>query len=180
MNMSTLATQSAIRPPRRGRGPGRLSVAERLDRYTEPGTVPALWHGEPDDAARLLPCSTWTGGKTLGYGILRVTTAPGVSTTRYAHVLTVELAGIEIPDGYEVDHQCENHACRRLEHLRVTDHRTNGLAGTSPCAVNARKTYCDHGHLFDAANTYWRPDRPGTRSCRACAANRKQMAAWRG
>jgi hypothetical protein len=39
-------------------------------------------------------------------------------------------------------------------------------------ALNARKTACLNGHPFDAANTYLRPDRPGHRACRTCAANR--------
>lgn len=33
-------------------------------------------------------------------------------------------------------------------------------------ADNAAKSHCDHGHPFDAENTYLRPT--GGRSCRAC------------
>lgn len=155
------------------------ALARRLERHTETGTVPARWHGEPDDPGRLLPCSTWTRGKTLGYGILRVTTAPRISTTRYVHVLTVELAGIEIPPGDEVDHLCENRACRRLEHLRVTTHRLNGLAGTSPMAINARKTHCPKGHGYTPENTLRRRDRPNVRECARCAKDRRRARCGR-
>jgi hypothetical protein len=39
---------------------------------------------------------------------------------------------------------------------------------------NARKTHCDHDHEFDQENTYWRPDKPTNRQCRACAVDRDE------
>lgn len=43
---------------------------------------------------------------------------------------------------------------------------------------NANKTHCPLGHAYDQENTYYRPDRPGNRGCRACnrMAHRKRKA----
>ena len=38
------------------------------------------------------------------------------------------------------------------------------------------RTHCGHGHLFDAANTYTRPDN-GKRTCRACQRRREAQRA---
>lgn len=40
-----------------------------------------------------------------------------------------------------------------------------------PLPKGYRYTHCRRGHLFDAANTYVRPDN-GRRQCRACARER--------
>ena len=44
--------------------------------------------------------------------------------------------------------------------------RENTLRGAGPAAVNAQKTHCIRGHLFDESNTrIYR----GRRSCKICA-----------
>lgn len=115
-----------------------------------------------DTTAGVFGCWPWTGGKTAGgYGELR--TEDG---TAYAHRVSVQLSGREIPAGMEPDHLCRNRACVNPAHLEVVTHRANTLRGVSPAAINATKTHCLRGHLFDEANTY--RDRDGHRGCRRC------------
>lgn len=121
-----------------------------------------------------LPCKLWTGViGSNGYG--------HTSDAQLAHrVLWEEVYG-PIPDGLELDHLCHgwdkscpgggvcmHRRCVELTHLEPVTHRENGLRGRSFCAANAAKTHCVNGHPFDEANTYYRPDRPGQRQCRAC------------
>lgn len=45
----------------------------------------------------------------------------------------------EIPDGYTIDHLCENPACVNPKHLEAVTHRQNVLRSrTNPYAINAR------------------------------------------
>jgi 7-cyano-7-deazaguanine synthase in queuosine biosynthesis len=46
--------------------------------------------------------------------------------------------------------------------------RENILRGNGIAALNAQKTHCKSGHEFNDSNTYYRPDRPGSRECRTC------------
>lgn len=114
-----------------------------------------------------------------GYGQL------GVKGNRpeVAHRVGWRLAHGPIPPGAAVDHTCHNEdpacsggvcahrACQNPAHWRLTTQGGNVLAGKGIPAANAVKTHCDAGHLFDAANTYVRPD--GYRDCRACKRDRQ-------
>lgn len=91
------------------------------------------------------------------------------------HVAAYELLVGPVPEGRELDHLCRNTLCLNPAHLAPKTHRQNVLCGTSPAAVNARKTHCEHGHEFDLLNTHWLRD--GRRSCRAC--DRDRHRAWR-
>jgi hypothetical protein len=73
-----------------------------------------------------------------------------------------------VAPGLELHHVCENPACINVEHLVAVTHKQH-------VALHLR-THCAHGHLFDAENTYARPDYPG-RQCRAC--KRAAMARYR-
>lgn len=118
-------------------------------------------------------CWVWTGSTDKdGYGRY---SGEGV------HRLVYRLLVGEIPaDRPQLDHVaalgCVYRACCWPAHLEPVTSRTNTMRGNSFAAVNAAKAACDHGHPFDAANTYIRPD--GHRDCRACV--RRRVAEYAG
>lgn len=59
-------------------------------------------------------CHLWLGGKTSsGYGSFNI------GGRQYgAHVAALILAGVRIPDGWDVHHKCHTPACVRLDHLQ--------------------------------------------------------------
>jgi hypothetical protein len=90
-----------------------------------------------------------------------------------AHHVAWELLVGPIPDGLEVDHLCRRPSCVNPAHMEWVTHRENMLRGRTIAAYHASKTLCDHGHPFDEANTYVRPDGRG-RQCRACMPGAKE------
>lgn len=125
-------------------------------------------------------CWPWTAAIAEGYGWMGV---PWQRRPEPAHRVGWRLLHGPIPPGGTIDHTCHNEdpdcpggecphrACQNPAHWRLTTRGKNVLAGKGATAVNAVKTHCDAGHLFDAANTYVRPD--GYRDCRACKASRQ-------
>lgn len=109
-------------------------------------------------------CWLWTDRpNSSGYGLLGFRR----ELKAYAHRLAVHLTRGPIPAGMELDHICRVRHCVNPDHLEPVTHRTNGLRGIAPAAVNARKTQCIHGHEFSPANTYRNPN-TGNRACREC------------
>lgn len=76
-------------------------------------------------------CLVWTGSVN-GWGYGRA--AVGGGRQRVVHHLAWERAGLEIPEGMELDHTCFNRACVRIEHLRLATKSQNAWhrAGAQP------------------------------------------------
>jgi hypothetical protein len=118
----------------------------------------------PDVRPELGPCHVWTASLDVrgGYGQFRLG-----GRIRKAHQLALELAGVEIPAGHEVDHLCRNHACVRPEHLEPVVRRENFLRGNHPTAVSVRTNRCQSNrHDLTEDNTIRRT--AAKRECRAC------------
>lgn len=109
-------------------------------------------------------CWLWVAGRSHnGYGSFW---ADGRSHAAHRWVYE-ELHG-HLPAEIVLDHLCRTPSCVRPDHLDPVTDRVNILRGEAPTAMNARKTRCDHGHLFTEANTSWR--KSGSRRCRTCRA----------
>lgn len=139
-----------------------LSIEARFWRQVDQdGPVPA---GAPG----LGPCWLWTGRLDAGYG--RMYLASGAGRVG-AHRFSYELHISPIPEGLHIDHLCRTPACVNPAHLEPVTPLENTLRGAGPSALNARKTHCLRGHLFDESNTRWRTD--FKRSCRTCETERQ-------
>lgn len=104
-------------------------------------------------------CWLWTGETTSnGYGRFKV------AGRRFrAHRWAFEnIGGNTIPANRVLDHLCGVPRCVNPAHLEPVTQRINTLRGTSPSAINARKTACPQGHPYD-----WVSPR-GFRRCREC------------
>ena len=116
-----------------------------------------------------------------GYGVMQATRRD--SAHRVAYLAFIG----PIPDGRVLDHTCHStdrtcpggndclhRRCVNPAHLEPVTPGENTQRGTSPSALNARKTHCHRGHEFTPENTYvW----SGGRSCRAC--QRLAVAAYK-
>lgn len=115
-------------------------------------------------------CWQWTASKhSAGYGYFR---ADG--KTQYAHRWAYQqVFGRLASSSIELDHfmypenGCIGPACSNPMHVRPVTSRENQLRSAGIGSLNLAKEYCDRGHPFDEANTYWRADGAG-RECRAC------------
>jgi hypothetical protein len=111
-------------------------------------------------------CWLWTKAVGRGgYGVLDLR-RNGTSKKYRAHRLSLLLSGVEIPEGYEVDHLCKVLLCVRPDHLEPVPPIINWLRSNAPSRINLTKTECLRGHPFDTANTYI--TKRGKRCCRAC------------
>lgn len=107
-------------------------------------------------------CWLWIGTlASHGYGRLYV---EGKDT--YAHRTMYEVFVEPIGQGLTIDHLCRVRRCVNPDHLEPVTVGVNVLRGNSVSGINLRKTHCVHGHKFDDANTYMRPN--GDRNCREC------------
>ena len=93
--------------------------------------------------------------------------ADGKNHMRLGHRVAYESANGPIPVDMTIDHTCRNRRCINLDHLLLLSNEDNSCDNGM-----ARRTHCPRGHVYDEANTYLQPS-TGHRSCRACAAERR-------
>jgi hypothetical protein len=89
----------------------------------------------------------------------------GKGPERFVHRLGWKLLRGPIPDGMELHHLCGIHICWNPDHLQVVTHAQN--------LAYERKTHCRRGHSLSGTNLRIDP-RTGTRTCRACSAERQR------
>jgi len=73
-----------------------------------------------------------------------------------------------VPKGMQLDHLCRVRECVNPHHLEPVTLAENVMRGVGLSAINARKTQCKRGHVFDGSNTYIASN--GSRCCRPCKA----------
>lgn len=110
-------------------------------------------------------CWVWNGSRTsAGYGQLIID-----GRKKYAHRISYELAGREIPEGLVIDHLCRNRACINPAHLEPVTRRTNNLRGAHPLAVVYQTGRCRRGHDLSITSE---PNGKGKRTCGKCRRDR--------
>ncbi len=108
-------------------------------------------------------CHEWTKAKNgEGYGVFRV-----ADKLVLAHRFAFERAYGPVPFGHEVHHTCVNPPCCNPACLTATpaDKHPDSIT-----VLNAAKTHCARGHVFNAENTGSRLS--GARYCRLCKRDR--------
>lgn len=133
------------------RRPTPYSLAESVDQRIVPLVEVGCW--------------VWTGSHTpKGYAQF---TYKG--RTFRVHRYQFERYVGPIPDGFTIDHVwargCRFKDCVNPAHLEPVSGPVNTLRGGGRAAVNARKTHCPQGHLYDEENT---KRYKGRRYCRTC------------
>lgn len=109
------------------------------------------------------PCLERMGSRLpSGYGYLSIN-----DRKEYTHRLTWRIFRGEMPDGYHIDHLCENKACCNPEHLDPVPPAENARRAT------AKVTHCPQGHAYDEVNTR---SSGGHRKCRACDRERHRAS----
>lgn len=113
-------------------------------------------------------CWIWPGTHSVaGYGKIRAN-----RKQYYAHRMSYELFVGPIPKGHELHHfYCATKDCCNPNHLRPLTPKEHALMPDSAPGLEARKTHCKAGHVFDTRNTL---HVQGSRRCRACSNVRKR------
>lgn len=113
-------------------------------------------------------CAPWLGSlNNKGYGQL-FGGAGATPRLLLAHRVAYEAFVEPIPDGFVLDHLCQNPRCVNPHHLEVVTQRENLRRGIE------RRTHCRAGHEFTPETTRYTV--AGYRRCRLCdrILNRRQ------
>jgi hypothetical protein len=114
-------------------------------------------------------CWNWLGAKDQkGYGNFYI----GRRKYTKAHIFSYLLHHGFIPDGLQVDHECNNTSCVNPLHLRLLTGLKNNERSNSPSAINKRKTHCKRGHLLSGDNII---RKNGRRICISCEKERGRI-----
>ena len=143
-----------------------MSMEERFwGKVDKNGPIPEY---RPD----LGPCWIWQGTlDSHGYGVFRIGSRSDTSTRNVkAYRLSYELSIGPIPQDKEMDHLCRNRPCINPLHLEPVARRENILRGQTFAAINAEKSLCPKGHIYDLFNTGFYK---GSRYCRRCNNERR-------
>ena len=122
-------------------------------------------------------CVEWLGSvNAQGYGRVRTASQGDFQ----AHRVALAIAGVDIPQGFVVDHICRNRRCVNVAHLDVTTPRENTARGIGPtaAAVFARmRGVCINGHIIAEVGTH---RQRGSETCAQCGRDRVAAYKLRG
>lgn len=107
-------------------------------------------------------CWFWLGAISGGYGQLRWPEGSVKAKRVSVHRIAVMADGRLIPDGYTIDHRCENTCCANPAHLDVVTNEEN----IARFWRRHPHTRCVHGHLLREVGIY--VDRSGGKHCKRC------------
>lgn len=114
-------------------------------------------------------CWEWQGTVSQGgYGRCWVPLSVAQQSSMAVHRLVYEFLVGHIPDGLQLDHLCRNRVCCNPDHLEPVTPRENVMRSYAPTRFFAEQTHCSRGHEYTPENTYYRPNKPRFRYCRAC------------
>lgn len=142
---------------------GRLSAAERIERWVEKIPIAGCW--------------LYMGGLNKdGYGLMYNSTEKKNRRMMMAHRFIFEHYKRKIPDGMQIDHLCRIPSCCNPEHLDIVTPKEN-IARSPRVLEWKQKTHCGNGHELSGTNAYFhsRQRDPQCRICRADA-NRRSVA----
>jgi hypothetical protein len=113
------------------------------------------------------PCWEWNAGKNhQGYAKFRE--GGRGSRTVHGHCFAYEYFVGEVPDGLQLDHQCDNKSCVNPWHVKPVTGSENVFRAPHR---HRNKTHCANGHEYTEENTSWvGPSKFGRfqRHCRTC------------
>lgn len=110
-------------------------------------------------------CHVWQARKTkAGYGRFY---ANGKCHMAHRWALRF-IKGVELIEGLQCDHLCNNPSCVNPAHLRQCTARENLMAQHSKtrARINIEATHCSRGHEFSGYNLKFQSS--GARQCRTC------------
>jgi len=115
-------------------------------------------------------CWEWQGTKSRGYGCFHAF-LDGKRRTVKAHRGSFSIHnGVEIPEGLDVMHSCDNPGCVNPSHLSLGTRKDNMQDAASKgriCTIGwSMHTHCSKGHLLSGENVYL--TKQGHRKCREC------------